>query len=160
MQKRSESDYLPQVMSLNPSELISWCRNRKQFLGLSNQRIAEQSGVPVGTVDRIMAGKYTEFRYSSIQPVVAVLIGIREDTPKPESADAQQIQGYYDTIEGYKLVVDNKNHVIEELKITCEKLGSEVEYLKAENERKHCAIERQQDHIKWLEQMIDDLRKT
>lgn len=159
MQMRSENDYLPQVMSLNPTELINWCRNRKKFLGLSNQRIADQSGVPVGTVDRIMAGKYTEFRYSSIQPVVAALIGIREDTPKPENADAQQVQDYYDTIEGYKLVVENKNHMINELKTACEQLAKEVEYLKKENEYKHQAIVRQQEHTKWLEEMIDDLRK-
>ncbi len=159
MQKRIDNDYLPQVMSLNPTELINWCRNRKHFLGLSNQRIAEQSGVPVGTVDRIMAGRYTEFRYSSIQPVVALLIGIREDTPKPENADAQQVQDYYDTIEGYKLIVENKNHVIDELKATCGKLGSEIEYLKTENERKHQAIEKQQEHVKWLEGIIDDFRK-
>ena len=158
-QQRSEEAYLPQVMSLNPSELINWCRNRKQFLGLSNQRLAEQSGVPVGTIDRIMAGKYTEFRYSSIQPIVAVLIGIREDTPKPENVDAQQAQDYYDTIEGYKLVVENKNHMIEELKNTCEQLAREIEYLKVENERKHQAILRQLEHSKWLESMVDDLRK-
>lgn len=159
MQKRSEDDYLPQVMSLNPSDLINWCRNRKQFLGLSNQRIAEQSGVPVGTVDRIMAGKYTEFRYSSIQPVVALLLGIKEDTPKPENADAQQVQDYYDTIEGYKLVVENKNHLIDELKAACSQLGREIEYLKTENERKHEAIVRQQEHAKWMEGIIDELRK-
>lgn len=159
MQKRSKDDYLPQIMSLNPSDLINWCKNRKTFLGLSNQRLAEQSGVPVGTIDRIMAGKYTEFRYSSIQPIVAVLIGIREDTPKPEDADEQQIQDYYDTIEGYKLVVENKNHMIEGLKSECEKLAREIEFLKTENERKHQAITRQQDHVKWLEGMIDDLRK-
>ena len=159
MQNRSETDYLPQVMSLNPSELINWCRNRKQFLGLSNQRLAEQSGVPVGTIDRIMAGKYTEFRYSSIQPVVSVLIGFREDTPRPETADPLQVQDYYDTIEGYKLIVENKNHLIDELKATCEQLGREIEYLKTENERKHQAIVRQQEHARWLEGMIDDLRK-
>lgn len=158
MQQRSETDYLPQVLSLNPSDLINWCRNRKQFLGLSNQRLAEQSGVPVGTIDRIMAGKYTEFRYSSIQPIVAVLIGIREDTPKPEQADAQQVQDYYDTIEGYKLVVENKNHMIEEMKSAFAQLSREIEFLKTENERKHQAIVRQQEHVKWLEGIIDDLR--
>lgn len=160
MNNRREDDYLPQVMSLNPSDLINWCRNRKQFLGLSNRRLAEQSGVPVGTIDRIMAGKYTEFRYSSIQPIVAVLIGIREDTPKPENADAQQVQDYYDTIEGYKLVVENKNHLIDELKSAFAQLGREIEYLKTENERKHQAIVRQQEHAKWMEGIIDDLRKS
>lgn len=77
MQQRSKDSYLPHVMSLNPSELINRCKNRKQFLGFSNQRLAEESGVPVGTIDRIMAGKYTGFRYSTNQPIVAVLIGIR-----------------------------------------------------------------------------------
>lgn len=159
MQKRSEDEYLPQIMSLNPTDLINWCKNRKQFLGLSNQKLADRSGVPVGTIDRIMAGKYTEFRYSSIQPIVAVLLGVGEDTPKPENADAQQVQDYYDTIEGYKLVVENKNHMIDELKTTIEQLAREIEYLKTENERKHQAIVRQQDHTKWLQSMIDDLRK-
>ena len=159
MQKRSEEEYLPQILSLNPSDLINWCKNRKQFLGLSNKRLADESGVPIGTIDRIMAGKYTEFRYSSIQPVVSVLIGIHEDTPKPENADAQQVQDYYDTIEGYKLVVENKNHVIDELKATLEQLAREIEYLKTENERKHQAILRQQEHAKWLEGIVDELRK-
>lgn len=159
MQKRSEEDYLPQIMSLNPSDLINWCRNRKQSMGLSNQRLAEQSGVPVGTIDRIMAGKYTEFRYSSIQPIVTVLIGIEEDTPKPENADEQQVRDYYDTIEGYKLVVENKNHVISELKETIAQMAREIEYLKTENERKHEAIVRQQEHARWLEGIVDDLRK-
>ena len=159
MQKRSEEDYLPNVMTLNPSDLINWCRNRKRSLGLSNQSLAEQSGVPIGTIDRIMAGKYTEFRYSSIQPIVALLLGIREDTPKPENADEQQIRDYYDTIEGYKLVVENKNHLIDELKTTLEQLAREIEYLKTENERKHQAIVRQQEHAKWLEGIVDDLRR-
>ena len=106
-----------------------------------------------------MAGKYTEFRYSSIQPIVAVLVGIGEDTPKPEHADAQQVQDYYDTIEGYKLIVENKNHMIDELKTVCEQLAREIEYLKTENERKHQAIVRQQEHVQWLEVIVDDLRK-
>ena len=159
MQNRSDNDYLPQVMSLNPTDLINWCRNRKHFLGLSNQKLAEQSGVPVGTIDRIMAGKYTEFRYSSIQPIVTVLIGLREDTPKPEDADEQQVQSYYDTIEGYKLVVENKNHIIDELKTTCEQMAKEIEYLKTENQHKHEAIVRQQEHLIWLQNLVDDMLK-
>ena len=137
-------------MSLNPSDLINWCRNRKQFLGLSNQRLADQTGVPVGTIDRIMAGKYTEFRYSSIQPIVAVLVGIREDTPKPEHADAQQVQDYYDTIEGYKLIVENKNHMIDELKNTIAQLAREIEYLKTENERLESEIALRNKYLKMV----------
>lgn len=160
MQNTSEEDYLPQIMSLKPADLINWCKNRKSFLGLSNQGLADRSGVPVGTIDRILAGRYTEFRYSSIQPIVAVLIGISEETPKPEDADAQQIQDYYDIIEGYKLVVENKNHMIEELKATCEQLAKEVAFMKTENERKHQVISGQQEHISWLERIVDSLRNS
>ena len=157
--EKAEAAYIPQILSLNPTDLINWCKTRKQSLGLSNQRLAEQSGVPVGTIDRIMAGRYMEFRYSSIQPIVSVLIGFKEETPLPENADEQQVQDYYETIEGYKLVVENKNHVIDELKVTCEQLAKEIEYLKQENERKHEAITSQQAHVRWLEAMIDDFRK-
>ncbi len=157
--EKAEAAYIPQILSLNPTDLINWCKTRKQSLGLSNQRLAEKSGVPVGTIDRIMAGRYMEFRYSSIQPIVSVLIGFKEETPLPENADEQQVQDYYETIEGYKLVVENKNHVIDELKVTCEQLAKEIEYLKQENERKHEAITSQQAHVRWLEAMIDDFRK-
>lgn len=159
MQTRSEDSSLPQVMNMNPTDLIQWCKKRKQFLGLSNQRLSDESGVPVGTIDRIMSGSYTEFRYSSIQPIVTVLIGFEEDTPKPENADSKQIQNYFDTIEGYKLVVEQKNYIIEELKRTCEQLSKEVTFLKTENDHKHEAILRQLDHVRWLEKMVDDLRK-
>ena len=159
MSKQNEKEYIPQIMSLNPADLIKWCRNRKKFLGLSNQRLADSSGVPVGTIDRILAGKYMEFRYSSIQPIVSVLIGFREETPVPNESDSQQAQDYYDTIEGYKLVVENKNHVIDELKVSIEQLAQQVEYLKTENERKHQAIVKQQEHAQWLEGIVDDLRK-
>ncbi len=159
MQIRSDDTYLSHVMSMNSTDLIQWCKNRKQSLGLSNQRLSEESGVPVGTIDRIMAGKYTEFRYSSIQPIVSVLIGFHEDTPRPENDNSTQLLDYYDTIEGYKLIVEQKNNIIEELKRTCEQLSREVDFLKTENDHKHEAITRQLEHTKWLERFIDDLRK-
>ena len=75
------------------------------------------------------------------------------------TADAQQVQDYYNTIEGYKLIVENKNHMIDDLKNTIAQLAREIEYLKNEKERKHQAIVRQQEHAQWLEGIVDDLRK-
>ena len=49
--------------------------------------------------------------------------------------------------------------MINELKSAVEQFAREIEYLKTENERKHQAIVRQQEHIGWLENMIDDYRK-
>ena len=58
------------VFTLNPSEIVKWCKERKDTLGYSNKKISELTNVPIGTIDRILAGKYTEFKYSSIQPIL------------------------------------------------------------------------------------------
>lgn len=149
---------VPEVMSLNPIELIEWCKERKKTLGISNQKLSELSTVPVGTIDRIMAGGYTEFRYSSIQPILSVLIEINKATPVPDENDSEQGQYYYETIEGYKLIVENKNHEIEELKRNIASLIKEVEFIKRENETKQQIIGNYHEHTKWLEGIIDDYR--
>lgn len=150
---------MPEIMSLNPAELIEWCKARKKSMGLSNQKLSEMSLVPVGTIDRIMAGKYTEFRYSSIQPLLSVLIEFNKATPVPDETDTEQSQYYYETIEGYKLVVENKNHEIEELNRNLAILSKEIEFLKKENESKQQTIDNYHNHTKWLESMIDDMRQ-
>lgn len=140
------------IITLNPSELIKWCRQRKQTLGYSNQKLADLSGVPIGTIDRILAGKYTEYKYSSIQPIVAVLLGVCEETPEPDKTDKSQGQYYYDTIEGYKLVLENKNNQISVLNKEIQTLIKEKEFLINENSLK-------EHRLSWMQDMIDDLRK-
>ena len=76
------------VFTLNPSEIVKWLKERKETLGYSNKKISELTNVPIGTIDRILAGKYTEFKYSSIQPILSVLIGYEEQTPKPKTTSA------------------------------------------------------------------------
>lgn len=143
---------------LNPGELITWCKNRKATLGLSNSKLSEISGVPIGTIDRIMSGNYTEFKYSSIQPLVSVLIGYGQETPEPDAKNEQE-QYYYETIEGYKIILENKNHEINHYKIGLERRISEVEYLKQENANKQELISKLSDHIKWLENFMEKNNK-
>ena len=138
-------------ITLNPSDIVKWCRERKKSLGLSNQKLADLSGVPIGTIDRIMSGNYTEFKYSSIQPIVSTLLGQHETTPIPEENNDEQAKYYYDTIEGYKLVVENKNREIEVLKKELEVALVAKDYLKKENECK-------EQHLKWFETMMDEIK--
>lgn len=83
-------------------------QREKKALNLSNVKLSEKTGVPIGTIDRLMSGNYTEYKYSSIQPLINVLIGFSNDTPLPEDDEDKQSQYYYETIEGYKLIVDSK----------------------------------------------------
>lgn len=146
------------ISTMNPTELVSWCKGRKEALGLSNSRLSQLTNVPEGTIDRVFSGRYTEFKYSTIQPILVVLTGYNRETPEPDNSDDEQGKYYYDTIEGYKLVVDNKNHQISELKNMCEKLQKELEFFKAENEHKKETIRNMHEHFQWLERVVDEMR--
>ena len=149
---------LPDIMSLNSGDLIEWMKKRKSEMGLSNAKLADLSGVPEGTIDRIMSKHYTEFRYSSIQPLMAILIGVRESIPEPDPTDNDQNEYYYNTIEGYKLALENKNHQIEELTRFCARQAMEIEFLKKEDSDKQKIIDRRAEHEKWLEDIVNELR--
>lgn len=149
------SDNLPKILSLKPNELIDWCNKRKKEMHLSNAKLSELTNVPEGTLDRIFTGKNPEFRYSTIQPIVAYLIEINSETPQPSDPSNVSELKYYDTIEGYKLIVANKNHVIDELKESYIRLQKENEFLKTTNTQRYEIIINLQNHISWLEKQID-----
>lgn len=145
---------LPDFLSLNSKDLIDWCNQRKKEMHISNAKLANLTGVPEGTIDRILTGKNLEFRYSTVQPIIRLLIGFNEDTPKDETNDY-----YADTIDGYKLIVENKNQIIKEQQNIYQLTLTEKEYLKKNNEEKQRVIEQLQAHISWLETLIDSKKK-
>ena len=152
-------EQLSQIMTLSSHDLIHWCRERKKALELSNAKLSELTGVPIGTIDRIMSGNYSEYKYSSIQPLIAVLIGFNEKTPLPQKNDKSQSHYYYNTIEGYKLVLEQKNQMINTLEHEIDMLKREVNYLTEDNKKKQNTIESIQMHVKWMEQVINNLQK-
>ena len=143
------------IHSLNPRELIDWCNARCREKRISRAKLAEVTGVPESTLDRILTGKNPEFRYSTIQPIIAYLIEFRKETPQPDEKDETQVEYYFNTIEGYKLIVENKNHEIEQYAKEYQRMENAVAHLKAESDRKSQMIEKLQAHILWMEQMID-----
>ena len=145
---------LPDILSLNSKDLIDWCNSRKKQMRISNAKLANLTGVPEGTIDRILTGKNLEFRYSTIQPIVKLLLGINDDTPTDESADY-----YAETIDGYKLVVKNKNQIIKEQQRMFEITSQEKDWLKRNNEEKQRVIEQLTKHIEWLETLVDTKTK-
>lgn len=66
---------VPNLMLLPFSELIHWCIERQRYLGWSNQKLADISHVPVGTINRIWAGDYLDCKYSTIKNLLIALIG-------------------------------------------------------------------------------------
>lgn len=76
--RHSGKDCIPHLMALAATDLLTWCKDRKKQLDLSNADIADKSGVPKGTIDRIFGKEiYTEFRFTTIQPIIRVLTGCK-----------------------------------------------------------------------------------
>ena len=66
---------VPNLILLPFPELIHWCIERQRYLGWSNQKLADISHVPVGTINRIWAGDYADCKYSTIKNLLMALIG-------------------------------------------------------------------------------------
>lgn len=75
--KRIGESCVPNLMLLPFPELIRWCIKRQKYLGWTNQVLAskEKSDVPVGTINRIWAGDYSDCKYSTIKKILIALIG-------------------------------------------------------------------------------------
>ena len=144
------------IHTMNPRELIDWCNMRCKEKGVSRPKLAAATGVPESTLDRILSGKNPEFRYSTIQPILSYLIGYKKDTPQPDIQDESQPEYYFNTIEGYKLILDNKNHIIEEYESAVKQLEKQIEFLKNENEKKDSIIVTFEEHLRWMEGKFDE----
>ena len=66
---------VPNLWLLPFPELLQWCIKLQKHLGWSNQKWAEKSNVPVGTINRIKAGEYPDCKYSTIRSLAIALIG-------------------------------------------------------------------------------------
>lgn len=80
----------PNFVAMPAAELVAWCKARKEYLGLSNGRIAEMTGMSKGTVDGFFASAHADFRFETIRPVLRVLVGGEfsgEPCPEPSSSE-------------------------------------------------------------------------
>lgn len=154
MNEQGTGNY-PEIISLDSGQVIEWCITRKKEMGISNAKLADATGVPEGTIDRIFTGRNNEYRYSTIQPIIRYLLGYNDVTPVNESADY-----YTNTIEGYKLALQNKNNSISVLRSTYKSLTQQVEFLKQLNDEKQRVIDSLTKHIEWLEKNTDIMGST
>lgn len=75
----------PNFTDMSMPDLISWMKARKTYLGWTSQTLAEQSGVPVGTITRVLAAEDGGFKYDTIAPLLQALTGSsRAELPCPD----------------------------------------------------------------------------
>lgn len=76
--KLGESCDGPNFLALSSAQLLDWCKQRKSLLGWTNQKVADMSNTPKGTIDRLFSGSYMDYRYETIRPVLKALVGCTE----------------------------------------------------------------------------------
>lgn len=86
--ERMGESCVPNLMLLPFSDLMQWCTKRQKHLGWTNQKLAEHSTVPFGTINRIKAGDYLDCKYSTIKNILIALIGGTTD----EFACTEQVE--------------------------------------------------------------------
>ena len=102
----------PNFFTLPAHDILEWCKARKAELHLSNDKLADLSGIPRGTVARIFAGSHEDFKFGTVQPILRVLIGgtyHRESCPDPNGDSAAKIQSLEKKNESLRSVIkENK----------------------------------------------------
>lgn len=65
----------PNFAAMSMEEIVRWCIARKNFLGLTNQVIATQAGLALGTVGCFFSGTHSDIRMDTLRLILKVLIG-------------------------------------------------------------------------------------
>lgn len=66
---------VPNLWRLPLPELMQWLIKFQKYLGWSNQKWADESNVPVGTINRLKAGEYADCKYSTIRSLAISVMG-------------------------------------------------------------------------------------
>ena len=81
---------VPNLWKLPFPELIQWLIKFQKYLGWSNQKWADESNVPVGTINRMKAGDYTDCKYSTIRSLaISVMGGARDEFSCTEQVEKE-----------------------------------------------------------------------
>ena len=66
---------VPNLWQLPLPELMQWLIKFQKHLGWSNQKWADESNVPVGTINRLKAGDYADCKYSTVRSLAISVMG-------------------------------------------------------------------------------------
>lgn len=117
---------IPNLYIMSITEVRDWLKKVKEEKGWSNAHLAEESGIPKGTIDSNFSkksGKISDVNYSTFAPVITALIGCDKALPcERQCADRLDIELKHLEAENLEL---KKN--IDELK---EELDSRISYFK------------------------------
>ena len=64
----------PNFLAMDIDRWCEWCHLRKEYLGWTNARVAEISGLSKISVDRVMSGNVKDLRITTMQSITKALV--------------------------------------------------------------------------------------
>ena len=104
----------PNFVAMPPQELIAWCKERKKHMGLTNAKLAELTGLPQGTIDSLLANTHADFKFSTIRPLLQVLVGGKwagDPCADPTGTASAELQ---EKIRALELEIQHKDKTIQD----------------------------------------------
>ena len=153
---RLGQDCMPNLMKLTFPDLIKWIEKRQHHLGWTNQKLSDESTIPLGTVTRIKTGEYDDCRYYTIKKILVSLIGGITD----EFHCNEQMEQYLQRIEALEqqaalaVTIEEENRKLqeklaqieakhnEEISAIREEAKQKIDFLRMENDRKAKIIDK------------------
>lgn len=137
---------VPNLWQLPLPELMQWLIKFQKHLGWSNQKWADESNVPVGTINRMKAGDYTDCKYSTIRSLaISVMGGAKDEFSCTEQVEKelkqmeqleQQAAKLTDVEARYEALKERMNSVDElhrkDIRIIKEEYQAQIDFLKDE----------------------------
>ena len=125
----------PDFYLLSPSELTEWCKARKIYMGLSNAKVSELSGVPRGTVDSFFASARPDFRYDTIRNILVALIGGPYDgdpcrAAQEDGKEAEKLLVEMDAMQDE--IAQEKQHHAEDIAQEKQRHAEDIAFVKAQ----------------------------
>ena len=121
----------PNFVSMPANKVWDWCKKRKAKLRITNAQLAEMSGTPKGTIDRLFAKDQADFKYETIRPILLALVGSRfDDEAICQDPDAEKYEK--ETIKRLEEENAKLKETIEELRELKKEKKEEIEFLKSE----------------------------
>lgn len=144
--KKRGVNCVPNLWLLPFHDLLQWCIKMQKHLGWSNQKWADESNVPVGTINRLKAGEYDDCKYSTIRSLAIAVIGGTKDEfscteqverelrqlaqYEQQAAKLNDIEAKYEALKERMYTIDELHR--QDIRIIKQEYQEQIDFLKEE----------------------------
>ncbi len=136
---RLGQDCMPNLMQLSFADLLKWMDKRQRHLNWTNQRLYEESTIPLSTINRIKSGDHDDCRYYTIKKLLVALIGgVADEFPCKEKMEQnlQRIESLEQQA-ALAVAIEKENIELKEQLLQIEaKHNQEISAIREEDQRK------------------------